>query len=164
MATEIAYLGLGSNMGDTLENIHQAEYGLMQSPSIHIIKSSSYYHTRPWGKTDQADFVNSVLQIETSLSPRELLSLCLLIEKQMGRIREEKWGPRIIDIDILCYGSQIINEPDLIIPHPYLHERAFVLIPFKEISPEFVHPVLKKSMIQLTELLDSDQVQQVKLS
>ena len=160
---ETAYLGLGSNIGDALENIHQAASRLMQSSSLHIVKSSSYYHTRPWGKTDQEDFINAVVQIETELTPRELLELCLTIEKQMGRIRDEKWGPRIIDIDILCFGAKILKEPDLIIPHPYLQERAFVLVPFNEIAPDYIHPVLQQRVAELTAKLDSTDLAQVRL-
>jgi 2-amino-4-hydroxy-6-hydroxymethyldihydropteridine diphosphokinase len=135
----------------------------MQSSSLHIVKSSSYYHTRPWGKTDQADFINAVVQVETELTPRELLELCLAIEKQMGRIRDEKWGPRIIDIDILCYGTQVLQEPNLTIPHPYLHERAFVLVPLNEIAPDYVHPVLQQRVAELTAKLDSTDLAQVRL-
>jgi 2-amino-4-hydroxy-6-hydroxymethyldihydropteridine diphosphokinase len=120
------------------------------------IKSKSSIHiTKAWGKTDQADFANAALEVETSLTPEEALRLCLSIEKEMGRIRKEKWGPRIIDIDIIFYNSEIISleNPSLQIPHTYAHEREFVLQPLVEIAPNYIHPVLLLSVQELHLLL-----------
>jgi 2-amino-4-hydroxy-6-hydroxymethyldihydropteridine diphosphokinase len=105
-----------------------------------IIKSSSIYETPPWGVLDQPPFLNQVVEAHTDLSPLELLTFIKQIELEMGRVKSERYGPRLIDIDILLYGDQIINLPDLVIPHPYMIERAFVLVPLTEIQPNLVIP------------------------
>ena len=115
----------------------------------HIINSSSVYETAAWGKTDQPSFLNQVLEIQTALTAPQLLKKILDIEKLTGRIRKEKYGPRIIDIDILLFNDEIHNDPLLKIPHPELQNRRFVLEPLAEIAPEIIHPVLKKSIIDL---------------
>jgi 2-amino-4-hydroxy-6-hydroxymethyldihydropteridine diphosphokinase len=114
-----------------------------------IIKLSSIYETAPWGKSDQPDYLNQAVQIETNYEPLELLSGCLTIEKKMGRARDEKWGARLIDIDIIYFNDQILNSPDLIIPHARMAERKFVLMPLTEISQSYIHPVLKKTNEEL---------------
>ncbi len=114
-----------------------------------ICKMSMVYETAAWGKLDQPDFLNQAIWLESSLSPDELLLKILAIEKSMGRMRLEKWGARAIDIDVLYYGQQLINTSSLVVPHPHLWERKFVLIPLVEISPEFIHPQLRKSNRQL---------------
>ena len=118
-------LSLGSNLNDRENNLTKALSELSQICSL--TKQSKIYETPPWGKTDQANFLNQVVVAETKLQPQELLEQIHLIEAKLGRVRQEKWGPRIIDIDILYYGNLILNQENLIIPHPYLQERAFVL-------------------------------------
>jgi len=107
------------------------------------------YETQPWGNTDQESFLNQVIMINTTLDPRGLLDASNKIEKEMGRIKKEKWGPRIIDIDILFYGKRVVRDKGLEIPHPELHKRAFVLVPLMEIAPELEHPVLNQPIDEL---------------
>jgi len=135
-----AYLGLGSNLGDKEKNLATARKLLEATPGIRVTQASSVYITAPWGKTDQDDFLNQVLAIETELAAGELLEAVLNIEKRMGRVRQERWGPRLIDIDIILFGRETINTGNLTVPHPYLKERAFVLIPLLEIAPTAVLP------------------------
>ncbi|WP_100332756.1 2-amino-4-hydroxy-6-hydroxymethyldihydropteridine diphosphokinase [Bacillus xiapuensis] len=135
-----AYLSLGTNLGDRLSNLHSALSAIEMEKGIKIEKVSSVYETDPVGYTNQAPFLNMTIRIQTSLSPEELLNRCLSIERKLGRIREFKWGPRIIDLDILVYNQDNIKSEKLIIPHPRMHERAFVLIPLLEIDPTFCFP------------------------
>ena len=149
------FLLLGSNLGDRHRYLQKAigHIGIDIAP---VVKLSSVYETQSWGKTDEPDYLNQVIMIKTELSPQVVLEKILNIEKILGRKREEKWGSRIIDIDILFYGSLVISEPGLNIPHPELHNRRFTLAPLSEIAPDFIHPVLKKNILQLkTELKDS---------
>lgn len=136
------YLHTGSNMGDREDNLRQAN-GLIEQYIGKIKEASHLYETQAWGKTDQPDFINQALMVETHQSPQEVLKSIFKIEELMGRVRSEKWASRVIDIDILLYGNQIINDKDLKIPHPHLHERNFVLIPLMEIAGEVEHPVMK---------------------
>lgn len=131
-----AYLGLGANIEDPPAQIEEAIEHLSGHPLIAIAESSDMLVNPAWGKTDQPDFHNMVVEVETSLSPEELLDVCLHIEDAMGRVREEKWGPRIIDIDILAYERIERNTERLIVPHPHAHEREFVLKPLREIAPD----------------------------
>lgn len=151
----LALIGLGSNMGDRKKNIGQAIRHIEEISNLGIYteirKKASLIETRAWGKEDQADFINTVIEVETALSPHELLEELLAIEKKMGRLRKEKWGPRNIDLDILLFDDEIICEDNLVIPHPYLHKREFVLESLKEIAPNKTHPVMKKSMKDLFE-------------
>ena len=133
------YLGLGSNMGDRQENLDRALGFLSQR--LRVEKVSSVYDTEPVGNVNQPRFLNQVCQVYTSLAPTELLSLAKGIERKLGRVPGKPNAPRPIDIDILFYGDQIIETPELVIPHPRLTERAFVLIPLAEIAPDLVHPV-----------------------
>lgn len=140
------YLILGGNIGNRLENIENT-INLIHKNAGRIIKKSRIYNTSAWGKTDQPDFYNQALEIETDLSPRDLLHELLKTEALAGRIRNgEKWSERTMDIDILFYNDEIISEDDLKIPHPYLQERKFVLAPLAEIAASYIHPVLKKSI------------------
>ena len=149
------FLLLGSNLGDRkmyLDNaILHIETGIAP-----IFKRSSVYETQSWGKTDEPDYLNQVIELKTVLSAEVILQKILNIEKLMGREREIKWGSRIIDIDILFYGSEIISEPGLQIPHPELHKRMFTLVPLNEIAPDFIHPILDKNIFQLKSELKSD--------
>jgi 2-amino-4-hydroxy-6-hydroxymethyldihydropteridine diphosphokinase len=133
-----AYLGIGTNLGDRAANLEQAIAKLSASNAITVQSRSSAIITPPWGKTDQPDFLNAVIGIDTTLSPRDLLELGLEIERQMGRIRTEKWGPRLIDIDVLTYGFDRIEADGLAIPHPHMLNREFVMAPLREIAPHLV--------------------------
>ncbi|HLO79719.1 MAG TPA: 2-amino-4-hydroxy-6-hydroxymethyldihydropteridine diphosphokinase [Chitinophagaceae bacterium] len=145
-----AYLLIGGNMGERLENLDKTRTLLSGSCGT-IVKQSSVFETSAWGKTDQPDFLNQALLVETSLSPEVLLKQLLGIEQVMGRYRGEKYGPRIIDIDIIFFNQEIIDLPDLKIPHPRMQNRRFVLAPLAEMAPGFIHPVLGKSMARLLE-------------
>lgn len=143
-----AYLLTGGNMGNREKNLARAK-NLIGELAGKVTRASALYETAAWGKTDQPSFFNQALELETALSPKELLPVLLAIEKQLGRQRDEKYGPRIIDIDILLYGDQICNDPQLRIPHPELQNRRFALTPLAEIGPGLVHPVFKKSITEL---------------
>ncbi len=152
----VAFLSLGSNMGDRLSIIQQAVSFLSNDNKIEVAASSSFYETEPWGKKNQRWFVNAVIAVRTGLSPIELLRVCQDIEAKLGRDRtkEEKWGERPIDIDILFYDDLIFSNEILTIPHKYVHKRAFALVPMLEIKSGYVHPVLKKDILTLHEELD----------
>jgi 2-amino-4-hydroxy-6-hydroxymethyldihydropteridine diphosphokinase len=143
-----AYLLTGGNEGDKLGCLAQAKNDI-EKEAGKILTQSALYETAAWGKTDQPSFLNQVLYIETLLDASALMIKLLQVEEKMGRKRLEKYGPRIIDIDILFFNSAIINEKDLIIPHPQIQNRRFVLEPMNELSPEFMHPVLHKTIHQL---------------
>jgi 2-amino-4-hydroxy-6-hydroxymethyldihydropteridine diphosphokinase len=144
--TMIAYLGLGSNVGDREEYIEQALFLLEKNPAISVSRHSSNYETEAEGGADMPFFINAAVEIRTKLSPHKLLEVCQEIETALGREREVEWGPRTIDIDILLYENEIVSEDKLQIPHPLLHERLFVLKPLREIAPHFIHPVLEKTI------------------
>ena len=133
-----AALGLGGNLGDPVAAFAAALTRLKLHPDITLVRPSSVYRTAPWGKLDQPEFLNMAVLVETSLPARALLDLCLDLEREGGRERRERWGPRTIDIDILTYGGQTIDEPGLQVPHPRITERAFVLAPLAEIAPGLV--------------------------
>ena len=155
-----AFIGLGSNIGDRKANIAEALRRLDTPPDIKIQKRSSLYITEPIGYVGQDLFLNSVIEVNTCLSARDLLSHCLEIEEEMGRVRTMPWGPRIIDLDILLYGDEIIEDNEIIIPHPHLHARKFVLLPLVEIAPDIRHPKLNKTATELLRLLkDGHQVE-----
>ena len=145
----ICYLGLGSNLGNREKNIKNAISSLSSDPDILIKTRSSMIETKPYGNIDQPDFINSVIELDTDTTAENLLSKCLTVENELGRKKNEKWGPRIIDIDILFYNDQIINSQKLTIPHPDMHNREFVLHSLNEICPDFIHPVLNKSIKEL---------------
>jgi len=144
----IVHIGIGSNLGDRQENCLEAVRRLEQH-DVPVLKRSSMIETEPWGVTDQPHFINLTIEVETDLSPEELLLLLKNMEKAMGREKTAHWGPRVIDLDILFYDDRIIDSADLQIPHPHLHERDFVLLPLMEIAPEKIHPVLKKKISEL---------------
>jgi 2-amino-4-hydroxy-6-hydroxymethyldihydropteridine diphosphokinase len=135
-----AYLSIGGNLGDRGQNLAEVCHRIRKHPRLKLIKESATYETKPWGKLDQPDFWNQVLEIETELSPLELLEVCQLIENDLGRERIVHWGPRTVDIDILTYDNREYKDERLILPHPRMEERAFVLAPLREISPEFILP------------------------
>jgi len=153
-----AFIGLGSNLGDREKNIRDALGMLASANGIEIIKVSSLYETKPYGITDQPDFLNAVVEIGTFLDSFSLLELCLETENSLGRVRIEKWGPRSVDIDILFYGDSVIHTERLDIPHPLLHEREFVLFPLEEIAPDYVHPVLKKTVNEMKSSLPGNSI------
>ncbi len=133
-----ATLGLGSNIGDKASNIDAAIEMIAAHGDVRVVAISRKYRSPPWGDLDQDWFVNACAGVDTELSPRELLARCQQVETEMGRVRLRKWGPRIIDVDILTYGNQTIREPDLIVPHPLIAERPFVLIPLADIAPNLI--------------------------
>lgn len=134
-------------MGDRQANLAQAYECIEQCG--YITNASPLYETAAWGKNDQPAFLNQALEIQTGLTPRQLLKKILSIEKQIGRVRKEKYGPRIIDIDILLFNDEIHNYPSLTIPHPELQNRRFVLVPLVEVAPGIIHPVFKKTIAEL---------------
>lgn len=146
------YIGIGSNLGDREGNCLKA-IELMRERGISILKQSSPYETEPWGLTDQPKFINMAVEAETSRSPLKLLEVLKEIEKEMRRTEAVRWGPRVIDLDILLYGDLVLDEPDLKIPHPLMEEREFVLRPLAEIAPDVRHPVINKTMGELLKKL-----------
>jgi 2-amino-4-hydroxy-6-hydroxymethyldihydropteridine diphosphokinase len=141
------YLSLGSNLGNRLANLQEAITALQ--PKIHLLAQSSVYETEPWGYSDQPLFLNLALKGSTELNPHELLSFVKEVEASMGRKETFRFGPRLIDLDILFYDDLILDSPSLIIPHPRIIERAFVLVPLAEISPDLRHPVIGKTIQQI---------------
>ena len=144
----IAYINIGSNLGDRKENCQQA-IKLIEKNSIAVKKQSRMYETEPWGVKDQPKFINIAIEAETDKKPEELLRILKEIEKEFGRTETVKWGPRVIDLDILFYDDLILKTPDLEIPHPLLHEREFVLKPLCEIAPDKKHPVTGKTVKEM---------------
>lgn len=148
MINQSVYLLIGSNMGDRRKHLSDALWAI-ETKAGAIRGRSSIYETAAWGKTDQAAFYNQAIRISTFLSPAELLSQLQLIEKSLGRERKEKWGERVIDIDILFYGDRIVDMPDLTIPHPELQNRRFALMPMSEIADDLIHPKLFQTIHEL---------------
>ena len=156
----IVYLSLGSNYGDRIGSVQQATSLLGASDNITLIRTSAFYETEPWGMESENWFVNAVVEIKTNLSPQDLLAECQRIEKQLGRKRDGSKGysDRTIDIDILFYNKDIINDENLTIPHKFVHLRAFTLVPMLELIPNFEHPVLHKTISELHNDLENPEM------
>jgi 2-amino-4-hydroxy-6-hydroxymethyldihydropteridine diphosphokinase len=135
---ERVFITLGSNLGDRAGWLRSAREKLIESETVKLVRASSIYETEPVGKTDQPSFLNQVIELRTALAPEELLTFLLQTEQQLGRVRGERWGPRNIDLDLLAYGRRISRSSRLVLPHPELQHRRFVLQPWAEIAPEFV--------------------------
>lgn len=142
-----AFIGLGSNLGEREAMIRLALDDLARLPSTTLVRASSLYDTEPVGEVDQPNFLNAVAELDTELSARQLLWNLSLIEKRLGRLRTQRWGPRTIDLDLLLYGAQVIDESDLSVPHPELTRRSFVLVPLVELDPLLVHPVTGETLL-----------------
>ena len=152
----LAYIGFGSNIGDRLAHIQNAIHALSETEGITLQKISSIYQTDPVGYETQAQFLNGVAAIQTDLPPLSLLRTLKDIEVSVGRQHRIRWGPREIDLDILMYGDLCLQTEKLVIPHPEMHRRRFVLAPLAEIAPDLVHPVLKESVQTLLARLEDD--------
>jgi 2-amino-4-hydroxy-6-hydroxymethyldihydropteridine diphosphokinase len=135
---ERVFLSLGGNLGEPAKAMAEALRMLDKDSATRVVAVSSLYRTPPWGKTDQPDFLNAAAELSTSLAPRGLLDLCLEAERRLKRVRAERWGPRLVDIDILVFGDRTVQEEGLAIPHPRMLDRAFVLVPLAEIAPDFM--------------------------
>lgn len=147
----VAYIGLGSNLNDKINNLDRAIDLVGGSPGTRVLRRSSIYQTEPVGVKEQPDFLNMVLEIDTALSPFELLDFLQGVEQTMARKKEIRWGPRNIDLDLLLYEDEVIDSERLILPHPGMHLRKFVLIPLAEIARDKIHPVFKKTILNLLE-------------
>ena len=151
-----AYIGIGSNLGDKRENGLRAVEHLGRIPNCRLAGRSRWFVSRPVGVSGREWFLNGVACLETEMGGRELLMNLLAVEAAMGRVRAEKWGPRIIDLDLLLLRQEIIEGGDLQVPHPLMHTRRFVLVPMVELAPLLVHPVLGRTMADLLESLDEE--------
>jgi len=148
----IAYIALGTNLGDRLANLRAALEAF--APQVKILKESHIYETPPWGYEDQPAFLNMVVRAETDLKPDGLLEFLKQLETRLGRESSFRWGPRLIDLDILFYDDLVINTPPLVVPHPRLHERAFVLVPLTDVGAAVVHPLLGEFVWELMQKAD----------
>jgi 2-amino-4-hydroxy-6-hydroxymethyldihydropteridine diphosphokinase len=155
----ITYLLLGSNLGKRDQNLETALKHIHERIGT-VTKKSRIYQTEPWGERDQEDFLNQALEVDTKLKPKKILEKIAEIESLMDREETYKWGPREIDIDILTYGDEMISEMDLTIPHPFLHERRFTLIPLSELAPDLFHPIMGATILDL--LLECEDTLDVK--
>lgn len=152
----VAYIGFGSNIGDRLAHIQNAIHALSKTEEITLHEISSVYKTDPVGYEAQAEFLNGVAAIQTSLPPLSLLHTLKNIETAIGRRHRSRWGPREIDLDILIYGDLCLQTEKLVIPHPEMHRRCFVLAPLAEIAPHLVHPIFQETVQTLLERLEGD--------
>jgi len=153
----IAYIGIGSNIGNKAHHCEKAIAEILKANGHKLLAQSSLFKTQPIGYTSQDWFVNGVIKIETELEPLDLLRTLRAIESRLGRTKAVRWGPRVIDLDILFYDEEEIKTGEVQIPHPSLHERQFVLIPLMEIDRNLIHPVLKKTVRELLEAIKEDQ-------
>ena len=148
---EKIYVGLGANVGDREAHLRSAVVAVGARPELRVVGASKVYESAPVGYADQPDFLNAAVELETEVSPRDLLQTLLELERSLGRVRGQRWGPRIIDLDLLLYGHRIVQEQGLTVPHPHLHLRAFVLLPLCDLNPEGVHPLTRQSFRSLAE-------------
>jgi 2-amino-4-hydroxy-6-hydroxymethyldihydropteridine diphosphokinase len=153
-APVIAYVGLGANLGDPEGQLREALRRLNDAPEVEVTRVSAFYRTPPLGPPDQPWYVNAAARLRTRLGPDELLGLLQQVETALGRVRGERWGPRRLDLDLLLYNGEVIFAPDLVVPHPEMHRRGFVLVPLAEIAPQAWHPVLHQSAGDLLAQLD----------
>src|SRR3972149_2663333 len=151
---ERVFIGIGSNLGDREGNLREAIRLAEAGEGLSVVRASSFYESEPWGVEEQPRFVNAVFEARTSLGPRGLLGYLKGIEAKMGRVPTGKWGPRLIDMDIILYGERVIKEGDFEVPHPRAHERAFVMVPLSEIAPDAAHPVLGLTASEIAGGLD----------
>ena len=154
MREVLVYLGLGTNLGDRFGNLRGALRMLSDKTGLRLLRCSEVYETEPWGGIKQPPFLNCVAEATTVLEPEALLTLCKEMEETLGRVPGVRWGPRLIDVDILLYGPEVIDLPHLEIPHPRLHLRAFALVPLAELAPESVLPSAGQSIGQLAQSSD----------
>ncbi|WP_414042115.1 2-amino-4-hydroxy-6-hydroxymethyldihydropteridine diphosphokinase [Macrococcus animalis] len=148
----IVYISFGSNLGDRAQQIHDALILLNHIPNTVVTKVSMLYETAPVGGVAQDDFLNGAAEIATNLEPLALLDAIQAIELKLNRVRKIHWGPRTIDLDIILFGDEVIDSERLKVPHPYMHERSFVLIPLNEIAPDAMHPVLNQKVSEIVTL------------
>jgi len=144
-----AVISIGSNIGERIGNCRRAIEALAEADWATLLKESSFYETEPWGKTGQPDFINCAVLVETELAPLNFLEKLKEIEFNIGRTQGEKWGPRLIDLDIVIYGDVVTETERLTLPHRHAHERAFVMVPAAEVAPELSHPTLKKNVREI---------------
>jgi 2-amino-4-hydroxy-6-hydroxymethyldihydropteridine diphosphokinase len=152
----ISYLGIGSNLGDPVQQCRTALQEISSLKNVQLLRRSSLYRTQPVGTVTQGWFVNGVLEIRTTFTAVQLFKATQWVEQGLGRVRAEKWGPRTIDIDLLLFGQEIVEMGDLIVPHPEMHKRRFVLVPMNEIAPYVIHPLYGISMKGLLDRLEDD--------
>lgn len=153
------YIALGTNMGDRLDNLQAALRSL--PTAVTVTDESPVYETPPWGYEDQPAFLNMVVTGETSLEPEALLTYLKQLEAKLGRESNFRWGPRLIDLDILFYDDLVLDTPPLVIPHPRLHERAFVLVPLADVAPQFVHPVFQQEVNKFLSEIDTQGIKRI---
>jgi len=156
------FIAVGSNLGDRVAWLRQAQKKLFSAPTVQLVAASAVYETEPVGKIDQPAFLNQVIEVRTPLVPEDLLARLLQVERVLGRVRNERWGPRNIDLDLLAFGDRIFKTSRLVLPHPELHRRRFVLQPWAEIAPEFIVPGFSVTVEKLFENCeDNNRVQKI---
>lgn len=161
LARNTVYCLLGSNLGERMTHLRRAAFSLAGAEEVELVRASGVYETAPWGKTDQPAYLNAVLKLRTSLAPLALLDCCQDIERRLGRVRgPERWGERVIDLDILLYGREVIRSERLVVPHEHLHDRAFALVPLLEIAPDLRDPASNRLYAEVLRGLDSQAPQE----